>query len=46
MGREASYTGSGLVKMTDLVGAIFCDHSKDGTEPRMKGWAEIDRVVA
>ena len=46
MGRSASWSGSGLVKMADLVGANFCGHSKDGTKPGMEGWAKIDHVVA
>ena len=46
MGRSASWSGSGLVKMADLVGAIFCSHSRDGTEPRMDGWAKIDSIVS
>ena len=37
---------SGLVKMVDLVGAIFYGHTRDGIEPRMEEWAEIDRIVA
>ena len=37
---------SGLVKTVDLFGAIFYRHSRDGTEPRMEGWIEIDHVVA
>ena len=35
----------GLVKTVDLVGANLYSHSKDDTEPRMEGWAEIGRVV-
>ena len=38
--------GSRLVKMVDLVVAIFCGHSRDGMGPRMEGWVEIDYVVA
>ena len=34
------------MKMADSVRAIFCGHSKDGTEPGMEGWAKIDHVVA
>ena len=37
---------NGLMKTADLVRAIFCGHSRDGTEPGMEGWAEIDHVVA
>ena len=37
---------SGLVKMVDPVGAIFYGRSRDGKEPGMEGWAEIDLVVA
>ena len=46
MGRVASQTRNGLVKIADLVRAIFCSHSRDGPEPRMEGWAEIDVLVA
>ena len=46
MGRAAPYMGSGLVKMADLVGAIFYGHSRDDTLPRMEGLAEIGCVVA
>ena len=45
MGRAALWTGSGLVKTVDLVGANVYGHSKDDTEPRMEGRAEIDHVV-
>ena len=38
--------GSGLVKMVDPVGAIFYSQSRDGTGPRMEGWAKISYVVA
>ena len=38
--------GIGLVKMADLVGAIFYGHSRDDTEPGMEGWVEIDCIVA
>ena len=38
--------GSGLVKMVDPMEANFCGHSRDDTEPRMEGWAEVDHVVA
>ena len=34
-----------LVKMVDQVRAIFCGHSRDGTEPEMEGLAEIDHIV-
>ena len=37
--------GSGLVKMVDPVGANFCGHTKDDTEPMMEGRVEIDHVV-
>ena len=37
---------SGLVKMVDLVGAIFYGRSRDGKEPGMEGWVEIDHRVA
>ena len=36
---------NGLVKTIDSVRAFCCGHSRDGTEPRMEGWAEIDCVV-
>ena len=35
-----------LMKMADSVKAIFCGHSRDGTEPRMDEWAKIDLLVA
>ena len=38
--------GSRLVKMVDLVGAIFYSHSRDDTELRMEEWLEIDHIVA
>ena len=36
---------NGLMKMANLVGAIFYSHSRDGTELRMEEWVEIDRIV-
>ena len=38
--------GSKLVKTADLVGTIFCGHSRGGMEPRMEGWIEIVHIVA
>ena len=35
-----------LMKIADPVRAIFYVHSRDGMEPRMEGWAEIDYIVA
>ena len=46
MGRAASQIRNGLVKTADVVRAIFCGHSRDGTEPEMEGWAKIDLLVA
>ena len=37
--------GSRLVKMLDPVGAIFYGHTRDGIEPRMEEWVEIDHIV-
>ena len=37
---------SRLVKMADPVGANFCGHSRDDTEPGIEGREEIDRVIA
>ena len=34
------------MKAADLIGAIFCGHSSDGMELGVKGWVEIDRIVA
>ena len=36
----------GLVKMADPVGAIFYGHSRDITEPGMKGCVEIECIIA
>ena len=32
--------------MADPFGAIFCGHSRDGTEPETEGWIEIVHIVA
>ena len=34
------------MKMAKPVGAIFHGHSRDGMKLRMKGWVEIDCIVA
>ena len=38
--------GSGLVKIVDPVGAIFCGYIRDGTKPGIEGYVEIDLIVA